>query len=211
MRPEQLILAIVTAYQDARAAYKPHGKIRRGRSHPISSITEDLFANYLVTNDASIDAVYIDQPISLASPKQQIYPDIVITRNGTITALVDIKMDLGWNRTGLYDLCKKHQGIVRKARSTMCTLKDGQTKKLRTLRLSKQLSYNIVLISRTNIQETLLDTQLKKVQSLSPELDVFVLCNKGTPNSYGGAPKQVMKDIVIDSSEFARLAKKLRA
>jgi hypothetical protein len=130
-------------------------------------------------------------------------------RDGTITALVDIKMDLGWNRKGLYSLCKKHQHMVRKARGTTCTLKDGQTKEAQTLHLSKKLSYDIVLISRTNINATLLNEQLKKVQSLSPELDVFVLCSKGTPNSYGGTPKQVMKGIVIDTSEFARLAKKL--
>ncbi len=210
MSPKNLILEIVSAYQNARKAYYTNSKIRRGRSHPISSIAEDLFAHYLISNDSKIDTIYVDQPIYFKNIEKQVCPDITIVKNGTITSFVDLKMDLGWKRRGLYDLCKKHQEVVKKIKGVECHPLDGETKKRQTLHVSKSVSYNVVIISRTNISSALLDSQLKQVECFSPDLEVFVLCGKKSPNSYDIEPEKLVEKLEVNESEFQRLKKKLR-
>lgn len=210
MSPRDLFLRIAKTYQDARIPHQVDEKIRRGRSHSISSITEDLFAYYLICNDPSIELVLVDQPIYFKGSKKQVYPDITIVRNGIITAFLDLKMDIGWNRDGLVALCEKHREVVRIARGAECQIRDGVDKTLRTLKISDQVSYNVVLVSRTNINQALLDRQLEEARRLSPEVEIFVLCSKGHPNSYDLKPEQVVESLVIDGDAFRRLHEKIR-
>lgn len=210
MTPQEFILRIVKAYQDARIPHQVNEKIRRGRSHSISSITEDLFAYYLISNDPSIEMVYVDQPINLKSAKRQIYPDVAIVRNGVLTAFIDLKMDIGWNRDGLFELCEKHQHSVQQARGTECQIRDGETKELRTLAISDDINYCVVMISRTNINPVTLDRQLEEVKVLSPDVEVFVLCTTGHPNAYGMEPEDIVEGLGIDVLEFERLKEKIK-
>lgn len=209
MSPKDLILKIVKAYQDARIPQQVDARIRRGRSHSISSVTEDLFAHFLISNDSTIDVVYVDQPIYFKNAEKQIYPDIVIVRKNSIAGFIDIKMDLGWNRNGLFELCKKHYEMIKKIKGVECHLRDGETKQLRNLRVAENVSYNVVIISRTNINAALLESQLEQVRSFSPNLDVFVLCDKGHPNSYGIEPEKLVEELGINDKEFERLKTKL--
>ena len=211
MSPKELLLKITEAYQDARRPYQVDARIRRGRSHSVSSITEDLFALYLVSNDKTIDFVYVDQPVTFNSLKKIIYPDIVITRSGVVTALIDIKMDLGWNRNGLFDLCKKHHEVVKKIKCGECHLKDGMTKKgeKKIFTVSKDISYNVIIISNVNVSPLLLGSQLEQVRSLGPDVEVFILCDKGHPNSYDIEPNELIKKLGVNEAEFSRLRRKL--
>ncbi len=209
MKPEDLILSIVKAYQAARKPYHKHERVRRGRSHSISSITEDLIAEFLATNDSSIDVIYVDQPIFIEKIKKQLYPDITIVRDGVIESFIDIKMDIGWNRQGLTDLCKAHYKIIRSIKGSECRMRDGLTKDLRALKISKSISYNVVLISRTNISPKILHTHEEKKQKLNPDVELFVLCDTGHPNTYGKTPKEIVKGLSISKESFKRLKNKL--
>lgn len=209
MQSKALILKIVEAYHDARLSKAPNKRVRRGRSHSISSITEDLIAGYLVSNDKTIDTIYVDQPLSIRSKKKQIYPDLIIVRKGVIQAFIDVKMDLGWNRNGFFDLCSLHREIAKSVRGTECVIKDGITKQPVPLKISPTLSYNIIVISRTNISPRVLDEHIQKVSALQPDVDVFVLCDKNHPNAYGMEPKEIVKGLAVNESEFKRLLKKV--
>lgn len=208
MQPEDFILKIVEAYQNARNSCCIDKRIRRGRSHSVSSISEDLFAFYLVENHPSINTIYVDQPITPAS-KKTFYPDLSIVRNDTIESFVDIKMDLGWNRNGFHTLCKKHALKVHELRGTKCRLRDGVTKEERILTLSNSLSYYIVVVARSNISPKALDEQLNQINDLAPSVEVFFLCNSGHPNTYSKKPEEVLKGLDINLLEFERLNIKL--
>lgn len=211
MKPREFIREVTRMYHDARMPLYPDKNIKRGRSHSISSIAEDLFAHYLVSNGKNIEAIYVDQPmtISSAGSKISIYPDITIVKNGAISAFLDLKMDLGWKRHGLVDLCKKHRDLVVKVRGAGCSFRDGQTKTSRTVKVSEHASYSVVIISGTNINPELLKTQLEQVEALRPDVEVFVLCKKGHLNSYGVAPEELEEKLGIDDTEFYRLTKRL--
>ncbi len=210
MNEKEFILEVIKAYQNARKPKYLHEKLRRGRSHKIDSITEDILAYYLISNDETIDQVYIDQPLSIVGVKGTKYPDIVIVRNGIINDFVDVKMDLGWVRDKLYVFCKKYREMVIQWRDANCCLKDGLTKNLHNLKISKNAKYSIIIISETNISSVILYTQLKQARTLYPDVDVFVLSSKKHLNTYGKEAKEVLSDLDINYDEFERLSKRLK-
>jgi hypothetical protein len=113
MNEKQFIARVIESYQIARKPIYSNPKLSRGRSHSVASRVEDLFAFYLV-NKINCDRIYIDQPISVVGSKAQIYPDIVIVKNKKITALCDVKMDLGWKRNELFNFCRRHAALLKK-------------------------------------------------------------------------------------------------
>jgi hypothetical protein len=216
MEPSVLMQNIIEAYERARHPLPCNNKLRRGRSHSVSSITEDLFANFLISNDSSIDMVRIDQPITLSGidqvtnkRKKQIYPDLVVIRDNRIDALVDIKMDLGWNRDGLSILCKKHCDTIIASRGSNCHLKEGLDKTPLTLRFSEKLSYSIVIISGTNIPRHKFEFQLRECEKFVAAVEVFVLSDCAHPNTYSDLPGEILQKMEINLLTFERLKKKL--
>ncbi len=211
MTPEKFILKIVEAYQEARVPVVSLGqsRVRRGRSRSISGIAEDLLAEYLVSNDDSIDLVYVDQPIAVVGVKGNIYPDILLVRNGVIDTLIDLKLDIGWNRDGLTDLCKKHKQTVKELRGKKAHLRDGLTKEVKELIVSKKLTYNVVVVSRTNINPDKMQEHEKQIAKLRPEVELFILCDTGHPNSYDMSPTEVLKTLSVNDKVLQRLLKKI--
>lgn len=127
MNNRNFIYKIIELYQTARKPKFPNKKIKRGRSHSIASSSEDLFAHFLI-NKVKPDLIYVDQPISIEGFKTQNYPDISIVHNNVVTAFCDLKMDMGWDRAGLFDLCKKQNKWIGGVRGKKCKIRDGVTK-----------------------------------------------------------------------------------
>ena len=133
----EFIRQVIRLYRSARRPKFINKKVSRGRSHSISSAVEDLFACYLASN-IKCDHIYTDQPISVPGVDRQVYPDLVIVRNNRIVALIDLKMDMGWNRGGLYTLCKKHYNRINKIRGKECRLREGVSKKQHSYIIGKK-------------------------------------------------------------------------
>lgn len=206
MKAEEFILRVVEAYRDARIPVIKDKKISRGRSRSVSSVAEDLFAYYLIKNDSAIENIFVDQSIYFADAKKSIYPDITVVKNGIVTAFIDLKMDMGWKRNELLNLCKKHGQTVTYAKGGRCRLKDGQTKEAKELKVSKSVSYSIVIISRRNSGNQL-DTLRAGAKKLKPSVETFLLCDspKYHPNQYGIKPKALVQNLEVDTTEFNRL------
>ena len=92
---------------------------------------------------------------------------------------------------------------------TTCTLQDGQTKQLINLEVSNKISYNVIIVSRTNISQKKLNKHLEKTLLLKPNVEVFIFCDKGTPNTYGATPQAIVDKLSINETAFTRLHKKL--
>ncbi len=199
---------VIRLYRSARKPKFINKKISRGRSHSISSIVEDLFAHYL-SRYIKCDHIYIDQPVSISGFDNRIYPDLVIIRNNRIAAFIDLKMDVGWNRGGLYDLCKKHYSKIDAIRGKKCKLREGINKKDHFYITDKKLSYNIVLISDQNVGLRTLNDQIKQSLDFNPDIEIFVLTTEEHPNAYGIEIKDLMKKIKINNDAFKKLVKKL--
>lgn len=208
MNENDLIYKIITLYRTARKPKFLSKKIKRGRSHYIASPTEDLFAYFLI-NKVKPDLIYIDQPISVDGFKAPKCPDISIVHDNVITGFCDLKMDMGWKRAGLFDLCREHNEWIKSVRGKKCKIRDGITKIDSFYRISKKVTYNTVLVSDKNINQSLLNKQLKNSEKFNPEVEVFVLTSGKHLNTYGISIENLMEKITIDKNAFKRLIKKL--
>lgn len=92
-------------YKEARKI-KYDDNITSGRSHFISSVTEDLFA-YFISNNLKGYKYLVDQPISIEGFSSSIYPDISLVNDDNIISLIDVKIDLGRKRNSFIEFCKK--------------------------------------------------------------------------------------------------------
>lgn len=210
MSPQEFLERIIRLYQDARISKYADSKISRGRSHSISSVVEDLFANYLILSDGKIDKILVDQPVFVEGVKSTFYPDITVIRNGKISAFFDLKMDLGWNRDGLSGLCEKDKQLVEAIRSKSCTFKDGSTKVRGTYDISDSAVYDIVIISDQNIAKPKLDAQLTGVESLSDFVKVHILSKNEHPNTYGLEPAELLAKIELQEQAFTDILQRIQ-
>jgi hypothetical protein len=210
MAPRDFIVKIVNVYQDARVSHYVDEKIRRGRSHSISSIAEDLLASYLIYADKEIDLIYIDQPVHVHDTVKSFIPDIVIVRNDIITAFLDLKMDLGYKREGLIDLCEKDSNLLKLVRNKSCTLNDGQTKIKRTFTISKSAIYDIVVISNKNIAKDKFEQQINGSKLYEKDVAVHVLTEKEHPNTYGLTPEELLERIQINEPAFNKMLSRIK-
>lgn len=202
------IFKIIQLYQLSRKSKYSHDKIKRGRSHSISSLAEDLFAKYLVEN-IECDEIFVDQPISVESVKKISYPDIVIVRGDTIIGTCDLKVDLGWNREGLVELCEKSFEYLKEIQGKKCKINNGLiTKKIKYYKISNKCFHNVVIISNKNIKAENLEEQRKIVKKKFKSLiNVFILSSDAHLGTYGVTAKKLMKKVSVRESEFDELLK----
>ncbi len=209
MKPEKFVNEIIENYHKARVAQYPDKKIHRGRSISISSVSEDLLASFLLKNDKTIGAIYVDQPIHVPDVVKIFIPDVVIVRGSTITAFLDLKMDLGYKRYGLVDLCRKDQELLKKVRGKECSLTDGHTKEKHRFTVSKEAIYDIVVISSGNIGKKILESQLNESNQFNKDVAVHVLTDGYHPNTYGLTLKELMKHIEINEDSFRNILSRI--
>lgn len=210
MSPDELLERIINLYQDARISRYADSKISRGRSHSISSVVEDLFASYLILSDKEIDKILVDQPVFVEGFKSTFYPDITIIRSGAITAFIDLKMDLGWKRDGLKELCEKDKELIKTIRTRACAFKDGSTKERGSYEISESAVYDIVIISDQNIAKNKLDAQLKEIENLSDFVRVHILSKNEHPNTYGLTPEELLEKIEINDKAFSDIKNRIK-
>lgn len=213
MTPRDFLLKIINAYQEARLTDADHPKVRRGRSHSISSQAEDYLAEYLVHSDPSLDLVLVDQPVTLPAKTAgtaravQRYPDLVLVRNGTVETLIDLKMDPGWARTKMREFCEKHEATLNFFAGQTGRLRDGRTKETQEYAFSKDLRYLIAVISGQNINQAQLKIQLDSVVEFEPRVQVLVLSNGRHPNSYETDSQTTLMQMELDIMAFRFMTK----
>lgn len=189
MDKREFVDSVIDLYKSARQITLPFAydneKIRRGRSHTISSLTEDLFAYFLIDTFPQIDKVVIDQPISFRPTERArtIYPDLALIQNGTINTLIDTKMDLGRKRGEIVNLFNSAQYNVRELRGKQGWFRDGITKELFPATVAENLKYFIVVISRQNINQAFLNSELEKLPNSNfCDVQFYFLTDKVHPN-----------------------------
>lgn len=156
MTQVQFIQEIITAYNKARLFSVPckSGRIRRCRSHTVSSFAEDIFASYVLDLVNSNYSIFVDCPVSISAPKGgkpiTYYPDIVVyeEKGGVceIKYLIDLKMDAGWFRSGIVQMVKDHDKVVKAFNDAKCITMSG----CNSVKFVQNLRYDIVICSPLN-------------------------------------------------------------
>lgn len=205
MDKKALIESVIDLYKAAReiklSFTYDNEKIRRGRSHTIASLTEDLFAYFLINKFPQVDKIVIDQPISFRSTEKArtIYPDLALIQNGTINTILDIKMDLGRKRSEVVNLFKGAQNIVREMRGKQVWYRDGITKQLFHATVTGNVKYFIVVFSRQNINQAFLNSEIEKLQSsYICNAQFYFLTDKAHPNSQNTEAAKISIEVLPD-------------
>ncbi|MCK4787955.1 MAG: hypothetical protein KAV87_29650 [Desulfobacteraceae bacterium] len=202
MTPEQFMRKVAESYVSAREPMFYHPTIRRGRSHAISGLLEDLFAAFLAFNFTGHYELLVDQPITVN--RSTMYPDIILVKDNKVRDLVDVKTDLGWKRIEFVQLCKETDSKLAKIGRKEGTVRDGVTKEQKVLKLLKQVRYHIVIISGQNIPKEQFRKNIDGVKKLK-HIGVYVLSENQHPNVYGKSIDEIMEAMVVREDEFERL------
>ena len=205
---EDFTRKIIELYQEARRSKFVNKKIKRGRSHSISSIAEDLFAEYLAKN-IKCDEILVDPPIKIDSIKKYFYPDVAVIKNGEIVLTFDLKMDMGYIRDYLDILCKNGSDNVKKFCGKKCYTNiptvDYLRKDKKEYFFSSKLRHNIIIVSGRNVNSNKLKKGLENAEKYEPDVKVFVLTDKKHPNEYGYTAEKLMDEIDIKDESFKEI------
>ncbi|MFM7015672.1 MAG: hypothetical protein ACKOX3_05020 [Bacteroidota bacterium] len=211
MTNKEFIKGIAELYVKARQTTFPANNIRRGKSHSISSQVEDFFALYISTMVSDDTKIYIDQPISfkLNGKSKTIYADVAIIKDNKIQQVWDLKTDLGWKRDSFVQFCKDKIELVKGARNQTAKLKDGQNKAQQTLAFSNDMTFNIVVVSLTNISKSKGDLNVAGTNNLE-NVGVYFLTKSLHPNNYGMTPDDIAEKISYNETDFKRMTTRIK-
>lgn len=211
MKPKDLVSNIRQAYIKARNPIVDQSNIKRGTSRTISSITEDLVAEYVASKINKKFEVWVDPQIIVkdlknSSGKKSLLfrPDISIFNISSkkIVKIFDIKMDLGYKRNEFIDLAKKRKNQLKKIvnHTGSCSLRENER-----LYFDKNLLWDYIIISKGNMSKN----QYEKIETYFNKNNLgalfsFVLNGHLNSYNYDYVP-------IINVRDFNKLNKELKA
>lgn len=215
MNATEFIKEIVAYYRESRELTIDKGEfnIWRGVSHSISSQSEDLFAKMVAQelNDTSLEFI-VDKTFLMrltSGESMQFRPDLAIVKNGVLTKIIDLKMDMGYKRRyHETDAFKKEADKFTALRNQNYeSISYSRGSKKFELKAAKNISNQIVVISEKNEGKS--DNRLDMVSSISKLdwVEVYYLSGGVHPNTYDEA---ALKNLTVNESEFARLFADIR-
>lgn len=214
MTPRDFVKEIITQYHAARRSRYPHERVFRGGSRSVSSEAEDLLASYLIKLIPQDAAIYINQTItSLADGSRQcIKPDLVVVRGRTITAALDLKMDLGYQRDTFPSFWRDRDERARLLRGQPVTMMAGEEAKLqsREYTFGDQARFFFVLVSDRNISRKKFSAILALRETVECS-DLFILTEREHPNVYGLTVDEALDRLTVNETEFTRLTESLNS
>ena len=204
------IKSIIKYYEASRelTVNKSEFNIWRGVSHSISSKAEDLFALFVAErlNNRELEFI-VDKTFTLYSNEYgriQFRPDLAIVKNGKITHIIDLKMDMGYKRsyheTEAFEKEKLKFEIFRRQKFSQVSYKMG--KQSTRLTVSKNIINQIVVISEKN--EGKENNRIDMINCID-KLDwvnIYYLCGGVHPNNYAD---NTLEEIKINDSQFELL------
>lgn len=191
MTHQEFIEEIRKAYLGARKCYylpkKNAQVLRRGTSHTISSISEDIFAAYCAEKANLTDGLEViaDPQISFSGTELRninnkksllIRPDVAICKKQEIVCLFDLKMDLGFNKAGFIDQATARNMQMNLIKNKITTINGEQ------YFISPEIKFNYVLLSEKNGLRGLHHQNMEKIQALN-NINAFLLSDGDHLNS----------------------------
>lgn len=144
--------------------------IKRGMAHTISGYVEDLFALYMATNvNCNQNEYLVDKVISIRFKENEkaksFKPDLAIINNNIFTHYFDLKTNMGWNRH--FDAYLKEKNtFIEKLKNRKAWIRHSKDE-VQEIKISKELTYQMVVVFGWNINKNLLKRNLEIAKSYS--------------------------------------------
>jgi hypothetical protein len=212
MMPREFVREIIMRYHAARLPLYPHERVFRGGSRSVSSEAEDLLARYLIERLPADAKIYINETITSVTDdtRERIKPDLIVTRGEIITAVLDLKMDLGYNRATFPAFWRDRDERVRRLRGRRVVLKvdEAEGRRGKEYNFGAATRFLFVLVSELNISREMLEAILAMRGTMGCS-DLFVLTGREHPNVYGLSVDEALDRIAVYEPEFAKLEEAL--
>ncbi|EMB6072878.1 hypothetical protein ACY4ML_002547 [Proteus mirabilis] len=206
--PEDIIENLIYAYQNSRETYVENKRVFRGRSHSVSGIFEDLFADYLSKNLPDSNQYFVDQQLFSSAANIRFFPDILIMNDKINRDIIDLKLYFGWSRNDVFSFCDTWNKKIDKLKGTSFTFNDGITKEKKNGFFSDNLKYHVVVSTKLNNGSNFIEIKDKVTKNLE-HVELYILTDKVHPNDYNSTAEERVKNIHICMSEFSRLMNNL--
>jgi hypothetical protein len=189
MTPAQYLDKVIGLYRRAKVPRFPHPRIHRGRAPAVASALEDLTALFLAMNLPRTYEFWVDQPVSFPSLTERVYFDVAQVRGSVIRHVIELKTDLGWERSEFVSRCRERRDRMRRFRGAIGRL-DGEP-----IEMATRCGYHLVVLSGANFPRRALDVGLAKVRRLEPAVYVYILTRGVHPNAFVTHPGSKRPDI----------------
>jgi hypothetical protein len=213
MTRQEFIRKIIEHYHNARQSLYPHVRVFRGGSRSIASETEDIFASYLIDKLSPSTIIYLNQTITPVNNDtlQCIKPDLVIVKDGLITGILDLKMDLGYKRDKFAAFWRERDERVNSLRNQRVSvlIDVGGGPRKQEFMFGGEAKLFFVLVSDRNISKKKLDV-IRQIQETVQASHLVVLTRGEHPNVYGLTIDEAFQRITINHEEFSWLEKALK-
>lgn len=201
---QDIIKELVKAYKVAGQPTYPHENLYRARNHSISSIGEDLIGAYLIKRLDNVK-IFIDQPLSMTDKSYSTrYPDLLVCEGSEIKNILEVKMDLGYQRKDFIDYCQKKEQWVSNIAGHQCILPRKREDKI-PMNIDERVKFHIIIFSENNGPKQFEKEIMPIVNESCPHIEVYVLTSGRHPN----LSDLNLEGIKINKDEFERLIKAL--
>lgn len=98
------------------AGYKHRVKFNRAKKHTMAELFQDIIAFYLSKClDSTEYEIFLEQKGStiVDSKNKNIYPDILIKKNGKNFFVIEVKTTIGWSRNNLSENIENRMNLIR--------------------------------------------------------------------------------------------------
>ena len=218
LTPDQFYKKVKGIYEKSKIVTTYFGdspnveKVRRGRARIASSECEDLLAIYIAANSDRFSCIHVDLRHKSKKPRV-FFPDISLVveeedDERTITDLVEIKVDIAWNRPGFDNFVRDKSELLCEIRGE--TLSVGTKNKCgcRQLKVSPRCNYHVVVISEENAGKTESWKHRKELANKLKKESVYLytLSSGLHPNGYTGHSEKEC----VHHSQFELLVDRLK-
>ncbi|PCM41081.1 hypothetical protein MUA27_00395 [Mammaliicoccus sciuri] len=200
----EVIEHLVKAYKEAGKPTYPHENLYRGRNHSISGIGEDLLGAYLISRLEGVQ-IFIDQPLSMIDKSLSTrYPDLLICEDNVIKNMLEVKMDLGYQRKDFINYCQKKEEWISNIVGKQCVLSRKREDRI-PMNIADDIKFHIVIYSENNGPKRFDEEIMPIIKETCPHIEVYVLTSGQHPN----LANVDLEGININKDEFERLVNEL--
>ncbi|UTI88045.1 hypothetical protein [Mammaliicoccus sciuri] len=149
--------------------------------------------------------IFIDQPLSMNDKSLSTrYLDLLICEDNVIKNILEVKMDLGYQRKDFINYCLKKEKWISNIVGKQCVLSRKREDRI-PMNIADDIKFHVVIYSENNGPKRFDEEIMPIIKETCPHIEVYVLTSGQHPN----LADIDLEGININKYEFERLVNAL--
>lgn len=146
------------------------GRVVRGTIKAVANSFEDGFAIFLSKFIGLRYSILVDYQFTMKPSGKKIKPDITIVKNGEIISILELKIDLGYEKHDWKEERNETIQLLRESNSVLYhpLILSSLKKEVKTLNVDKFFDFGVVILSQKNGKERINDV-IARIESAKCE------------------------------------------